>query len=120
MQIPSTTLTTGGTKIFTDTANHWAYPYIQKAAATGIMKGYDDGTFKPEIAVTRAQAAAILVRSLGLTTVEKAPFTDIHHYDAKTQEEIAAAYAFGLVKGSNGKFNPSQPVTFYHIALLCF
>lgn len=118
VQSPSTTLTTGGTKIFTDTENHWAYPYIQKAAATGIMKGYDDGTFKPEIAVTRAQAAAILVRSLGLTTVEKAPFTDIHHYDAKTQEEIAAAYAFGLVKGSNGKFNPSQPVTRAQLALM--
>lgn len=118
VQSPSTTFTTGGTKIFTDTENHWAYPYIQKAAATGIMKGYDDGTFKPEIAVTRAQAAAILVRSLGLTTVEKAPFTDIHHYDAKTQEEIAAAYAFGLVKGSNGKFNPSQPVTRAQLALM--
>ena len=118
VQNPSTTFTTSSTKVFKDTENHWASPYIQKAAALGIMKGYDDGTFKPEIAVTRAQAAAILVRSLGLTTVEKAPFTDIHQYDAKTQEEIAAAYASGLVKGSNGKFNPSQPITRAQLALM--
>ena len=82
------------------------------------MKGYADGTFKPELAVTRVQAAAILVRSLGLTTSEKAPFTDISHFDAETQAEIAAAYASGLIKGADGKFNPSQPVTRAQLALM--
>ena len=118
VQSPSTTFTTGRTPTFTDTENHWALSYIQKAAATGIMKGYDDGTFKPEITISRIQAAAILVRSLGLTTAEKSPFTDIANYDAKTQEEVAAAYAYGLVKGSNDKFNPSQPVTRAQLALM--
>ena len=118
VQNPSTTFTTAGTPKFTDTENHWALPYIQKAAATGIMKGYADGTFKPELDVTRVQAAAILVRSLGLTTSEKAPFTDISHFDAETQAEIAAAYASGLIKGTDGKFNPSQPVTRAQLALM--
>lgn len=118
VQNPSATFTTGGTLNFTDTENHWALPYIQKAAATGIMKGYADGTFKPELAVTRVQAMAILVRSLGLTTSETAPFTDISNYDAKTQAEIAAAYASGLVKSTDGKFNPSQPVTRAQLALM--
>ena len=118
VQSPVATFTTGSTPTFTDTENHWALPYIQKAAAMGIMKGYDDGTFKPEQVISRVQAAAILVRSLGLTTAEKAPFTDIRNYDAKTQEEIAAAYAYGLVKGSDGKFNPSQPVTRAQLALM--
>ncbi|MFJ7738532.1 S-layer homology domain-containing protein [Lysinibacillus sp. NPDC097287] len=118
VQNPSATFTTGGTPTFTDTENHWALPYIQKAAATGIMKGYADGSFKPEQAVTRVQATAILVRSLGLTTSETAPFTDISNYDAETQAEIAAAYASGLVKGTDGKFNPSQPVTRAQLALM--
>lgn len=115
---PSATFTTAGTPKFTDTENHWALPYIQQAASTGIMKGYADGTFKPELAVTRVQAAAILVRSLGLTTSEKAPFTDISHFDAETQAEIAAAYASGLVKGTDGKFNPNQAVTRAQLALM--
>ncbi|MFJ7952898.1 S-layer homology domain-containing protein [Lysinibacillus sp. NPDC096418] len=118
VQNPSATFTTGGTPKFTDTENHWALPYIQKAATTGIMKGYADGTFKPELDVTRVQATAILVRSLGLTTTETAPFTDISNYDAKTQAEIAAAYAAGLVKGTEGEFNPSQPVTRAQLALM--
>ena len=118
VQNPNATFTTGGKPNFTDTENHWALPYIQKAAATGIMKGYADGTFKPELDVTRVQATAILVRSLGLTTSESAPFTDVSKYDAETQAEIAAAYASGLVKGTDGKFNPSQPVTRAQLALM--
>ncbi|MFY0520747.1 S-layer homology domain-containing protein [Lysinibacillus sp. UGB7] len=118
IQSPAVTVTTDGTLNFTDTENHWAKDFIQKAAQAGIMKGYSDGTFKPEHNVTRVQAAAMLVRSLGLTTSEKAPFTDISSYDAETQTEIAAAYTHGLIKGNKGKFNPGQPVTRAQLALM--
>lgn len=118
VQNPTVTFTTKGTVSFTDTQNHWAKEYIQKAANTGIMNGYTDGTFRPESSVTRAQAAAILVRSLGLTTEEKAPFTDIANYDATTQSEIAAAYVHGLIKGTDGKFKPGQPVTRAQLAVM--
>ncbi|EKU40949.1 S-layer protein [Lysinibacillus fusiformis ZB2] len=118
VQNPTVTFTTKGTVSFTDTQNHWAKEYIQKAANTGIMNGYTDGTFRPESSVTRAQATAILVRSLGLTTEEKAPFTDIANYDAATQAEIAAAYVHGLIKGTDGKFKPGHPVTRAQLALM--
>ncbi|WP_155593704.1 S-layer homology domain-containing protein [Lysinibacillus cavernae] len=118
VQKPAITFTTRGTLNFTDTENHWAKEYIQKAAEAGIMNGYTDNTFRPEGSVTRAQAAAILVRSLGLSTAEKAPFTDISNYDAKTQSEIAAAYVHGLIKGTDGKFNPGLPVTRAQLALM--
>ncbi|HAU35537.1 MAG TPA: N-acetylmuramoyl-L-alanine amidase, partial [Lysinibacillus sp.] len=109
---------TGETIRFTDTANHWAKDYIQQAAEAGMMNGYPDGTFKPNQNVTRAQVASILVRSLGITTQEKAPFTDIANYDAKTQSEIAAAYAHGIIKGADGEFNPAKPVTLAELALM--
>lgn len=118
VQNPTVTFTTKGTVSFTDTQNHWAKEYIQTAANTGIMNGYTDGTFRPESSVTRAQAAAILVRSLGLTTEEKAPFTDIANYDEATQAEIAAAYVHGLIKGTDGKFKPGHPVTRAQLALM--
>lgn len=118
VQNPTVTFTTKGTVSFTDTQNHWAKDYIQTAANTGIMNGYTDGTFRPESSVTRAQAAAILVRSLGLTTEEKAPFTDIANYDAATQAEIAAAYVHGLIKGTDGKFKPGHPVRRAQLALM--
>ncbi|WP_341300612.1 S-layer homology domain-containing protein [Lysinibacillus sp. FSL H8-0500] len=121
VQSPEITFTTQGAISFTDIDKHWAKEYIQQAAATGIMNGYPDGTFRPEHHVTRVQAAAILVRSLGLTTQEQAPFTDIANYDAKTKSEIAAAYAHGLIKGTaDGKFNPAQPVTRAQLALMLY
>lgn len=118
VQSPTASFTTGSKVQFLDIENHWAREFIQKAAERGIMKGYVDGTFRPEQNITRAQAAAMLVRSLGLTTTSKAPFTDIASYDAETQSEIAAAYAHGLVKGIDGKFNPSQPITRAQLALM--
>lgn len=118
VQSPTASFTTGSKVQFLDIENHWAREFIHKAAERGIMKGYVDGTFRPEQNITRAQAAAMLVRSLGLTTTSKAPFTDIASYDAETQSEIAAAYAHGLVKGIDGKFNPSQPITRAQLALM--
>ena len=118
VQSPTITFSLGGTSSFTDIENHWAKEFIQKTAKVGIMKGYADGTFRPEQNITRAQAASILVRSLGLTTQKQAPFTDISSYDAKTQSEIATAYTNGLIKGTDGKFNPGQPITRAQLALM--
>jgi murein DD-endopeptidase / murein LD-carboxypeptidase len=52
-------------KSFTDVpTSHWAHSYVNKLAASGITTGYDNGTFKPENHVTRAQFAAFLHRAL--------------------------------------------------------
>ena len=40
----------------------WYTPYIETATELGIMEGYEDGTFRPNNPLTRAQAAAIIVR----------------------------------------------------------
>ena len=40
---------------FTDLSeNHWAYANIQQLVSEGTIKGYPDGTFRPEATVTRA------------------------------------------------------------------
>lgn len=46
---------------------HWAVPYINFAAQNGILKGYADGSFKPEQEVTYAELSAILLRMLKYT-----------------------------------------------------
>lgn len=42
--------------------NHWAYEAINKLAELGIVNGYEDGSFKPDEAVTRAELATMLDR----------------------------------------------------------
>ena len=50
---------------FTDVPkNHWAYDSIATATKAGWVKGYTDGTFKPEQSITRAEAMAIINRVL--------------------------------------------------------
>lgn len=42
--------------------NHWANGYINLAAKNGYVKGYDDGTFKPQDNLTKEEAIAIITR----------------------------------------------------------
>ena len=48
-----------------DISGHWAEKSIDKAVQKGIMNGYEDGTFKPDEPMTRAQLCTVLDR-LGL------------------------------------------------------
>jgi flagellum-specific peptidoglycan hydrolase FlgJ len=45
-----------------DYEGHWAEKDIEKVKAAGIMKGYPDGSFKPDQPVTRAELATVLAK----------------------------------------------------------
>lgn len=55
----------GNTTNFTDSSEFelWAKEYINKTAAMGIVKGYEDGSFKPRNNITRAEAAVMIFRA---------------------------------------------------------
>ena len=44
--------------------NHWAYEYVKNLAERGYLKGYPDGEFKGDRAMTRYEYAAIIYRAL--------------------------------------------------------
>ncbi len=49
---------------FTDVQGHWAEHDIHEAAAHGWIRGYEDGTFKPDQFITRAEAMTMINRVL--------------------------------------------------------
>jgi len=57
----------GATKYPDTPVDHWATGYINTGTAFGIVKGYPDGTFRPDSNVTYAEAVTMLVRMLGYT-----------------------------------------------------
>ena len=56
--------TSSGTQTFTDIKGHWAQSYIERAAELGWIKGFEDGTFRPDTYITRAQAMTMINRVL--------------------------------------------------------
>ena len=53
-----------GEDLFPDIDKHWAQEYINTAASQGIINGYEDGTFRPDQPITRAEAMTIVNRVL--------------------------------------------------------
>ncbi|QGG57890.1 S-layer homology domain-containing protein [Paenibacillus sp. B01] len=51
---------------FNDITDHWAESQIKAAVASGYVNGYEDGTFKPNASVTRAEFIKLLVGALKL------------------------------------------------------
>ncbi|MBB6672965.1 cadherin-like beta sandwich domain-containing protein [Cohnella nanjingensis] len=56
---------TAGKSSFTDIGKHWARAAIVAVESLGYVSGYSDDTFRPNQAVTRAEAVKILNRALG-------------------------------------------------------
>ncbi len=50
---------------------HWAYDDIQKALNAGWLKGFDDGTFRPDVNITYEQAITVICRIKEISADEK-------------------------------------------------
>ena len=50
---------------------HWAKNYIRVATDLELLKGYEDGTFKPEKEVSYAETVAIILRILGYSNIDE-------------------------------------------------
>jgi amidase len=85
----------------------------------GIINGYSDNTFRPNNTLTRAQAAIMIVRAIGLSTEGvSSSFTDVPPTHA-AYKFISAAYQAGIINGySDGTFKPNANVTRAQIAIM--
>jgi len=79
----------------------------------GILKGYPDGTFKPDNAITRAEfavTAARFARMMQMESINNLRFTDITGHWAEV--DIRYAAAIGWVNGyPDGTFKPNRNIT---------
>ena len=90
---------------------------VERLSSLGIMTGYDDGTFKPDNNITRAEFAAMAVRALGLESTAKSSNGTTQFKDVAAGQwftgYINIAAAKGIVKGyGDGTFNPNSNVTY--------
>ena len=115
----------GDTSMFND-ASSIAAPY-QKAVAwaveKGITTGYNDGTFRPNDSVTRAQFVTFLWRYEGkpATSGSIAGFTDAASISGPYQQAVAWAVEKGITTGYNdGTFRPNATCTRWAVVLFMY
>lgn len=109
-----------GSKTFADLKGHWAQSDIELLASKRVVHGVSAASFAPNASITRAEFAAILVRSLGLSasTNMTADFSDVAQ-DDWFADAVATAVQAGLIEGyGDGTFRPNVEITREQLAIM--
>lgn len=95
------------------------YDEVQYLSSEDVISGFTDGTFRPNETVTRAQAAIMIGRALGLNGEPRnSNFTDVNS-SVTGSGYIASAAEKGIISGfTDGTYRPYQPVTRGQMAII--
>lgn len=93
---------------------HWAEPFIRQLVQLGVMRGYGDGSFKPDLAMTRAEFAMVLLPLLeengSKLDAPSVSFSDMSGHWA--EEAVTELQARGIVQGyDDGSYRPNHTLT---------
>ncbi len=96
---------------FTDIENHWAKDTIIKWTEEGLIKGYEDGKFKPNNNISRAEFMAVINRALGFNEEATIEFSDVGP-DDWFYADVAKAVKAGYIEGyEDGSIKPAQDIS---------
>ena len=104
---------------FTDIDGHWAEEFIDDAVEKGIFAGYGDGTFRPDLGITRQEIAVAMIRLLGMEDdIDSADLSIIEDFsDEGTIAEWAKKYVALAVENkvfegyAEGYFAPERIIS---------
>lgn len=108
-------------------SSHWSIPYVNWAVETGVAEGYGNGTFRPDRAVSR-QEAAVLVKKFADSTGRKFPqnqpagsFRDQGSIASWAKEAVRLCQQAGVITGDpSGNFRPTGTATRAEAAVICY
>ena len=101
------------TNSYTDVSRgDWYNTAVSTLSRLGILGGYEDGTFRPNSGITRAEFAKIAVSFFEYEGIEaENVFTDVAH-GSWYEDFVAAAAEIGLIEGyEDGSFRPESGIT---------
>ncbi|SDE60627.1 S-layer homology domain-containing protein [Paenibacillus sp. UNCCL117] len=105
---------------FKDLGGHWAKEAVERAVSLGIAGGYEDGTFRPDGEINRAEFAALLSRALGLEAgSQQLSFTDLADIPDWVKPHLAPIAESGLIGGyEDGSFRPARKISRAELAVI--
>ena len=94
-----------------DISGHWAEDTIQSWVDEGTIKGYEDGSFKPENTISRAEFMTMVNGIFGHTDVKATTYTDVKS-DSWYADAVAKAAAAGYIEGyPDGTMKPDNSIS---------
>jgi hypothetical protein len=108
-------------KEFTDLDSNYAREQIEDLARQGIIQGYEDGTFRPDQAISRVDMVAMLGKYLGLSPSGRgaAYFKDYNQIPWTATGFVTAAAESKIIAGyPDGSFRPFTPLTQSELAVI--
>ncbi len=97
---------------FSDVAGHWAEEDITLLWKDGVVGGYSDGTFRPDVPMTRAEFVTMLWNALGKPEMDAECAYDDVAADSWYYAQVVWSQAIGVTNGSgNGLFDPEGDLT---------
>lgn len=116
----------GGIDSYSDVrTTDWYYGAVETANEYGIVLGAGDRTFQPTQAITREEAAIMIVRALKLAGVEGgdneaalSSFEDREDVSSWAVQPVAAAIEHGLLEGDGTGLHPLRLITRAEAAVL--
>ena len=104
---------------FSDITDQRVSEAVDKLVGFNIITGYEDGTFKPDNQITRAEFAAIVTRMKGvadnLSTDAVTGFSDLDNDSSRAwaRPYVKAAVDLKIINGfEDGTFRAGEPVTY--------
>lgn len=105
-----------GSSPFTDTKGGWYENAVAAAYQSGLISGYEDGTFRPMQNITREELAGLLVKAMNFTKASKAvtqvtrqAFADEAAISSWAVNDVRTARQLGIVEGNEQReFKPGS------------
>ncbi|MGX1983385.1 S-layer family protein [Thermolongibacillus altinsuensis] len=98
---------------------HWAYKVVQQAQSLSFVRGYGDGTFRPNDRLSRRHGIMMMNRAFGweAPSVLSSPFRDVSLSSSGALAVLNASERH-ILKGADGKAQLDQPLTRGQMALM--
>ena len=94
-----------------DYSAHWAKEAIDRWSANGVVQGYEDGSFRPNQKVTRAELASFVVKVFGLSEVNNAKEYDDVKDGQWYTTAVRTVSSAGIMKDYGKTFRPNDFAT---------
>ncbi|WP_341280760.1 YDG domain-containing protein [Paenibacillus sp. FSL H8-0537] len=101
-----------------DIKGTWAEGQITAWIDKGFIKGYEDGSFKPNNTISRAEFFALINRSFGFTETAPVSFSDVTS-SSWAYAEVSKAVKAGYIKGYvDGTIGVNKPISRQEVAVV--